>query len=445
MSLVSFSVLLNLFLSYFFVFGGCDLTWSRESAKDAEAAASVYCSGHGEAFVDGPLDEQGRHVCECHACYGGPDCSEFQSGCPADVNSGDPLFLEPFWRQHEASGSITEVAWHRMSYSMNEGNLISVELERQIRRLHSVVGNANTTGRYIVFGVGSMQLLGAAVSALSAKSSTPPPARVVASVPYYGAYRTQSTTFKGRDYEWSGDASRWRNSSDQSVNFIEFVTSPNNPDGQPKESILKHLVQVDTIHDHAYYWPQFTAIQGPADEDLMLFSLSKLTGHAGSRFGWALIKDKDVYERMLSYVRINTLGVSRDTQLRALRLIRAALKGEGRELFEFGYKTMRKRWVELSAALAPSGRFSLQKIAPRHCSYFKEVTGPSPGYAWLKCEHEEDEDCYAVLRAAGIIGREGSEFEAESRYVRLSLLKSGDVFDVLLRRIQELVGEKDTV
>lgn len=60
-------------------------------------------------------------------------------------------------------------------------------------------------------------------------------------------------------------------------------------------------------------------------------------------------------------------------------------------------------------------------------------------YAWLKCEREEDKDCYAVLKAANIIGREGSVFKAENRYVRLSLIKSQDDFDLLLNRLNNLV------
>ena len=76
----------------------------------------------------------------------------------------------------------------------------------------------------------------------------------------------------------------WNNTSDSSINVIEFVTSPNNPDGQLTKAVLQGP-SIRTIHDHAYYWPHFTAIPAPADEDLMLFTISKLTGHAGSRFG----------------------------------------------------------------------------------------------------------------------------------------------------------------
>jgi len=39
------------------------------------------------------------------------------------------------------------------------------------------------------------------------------------------------------------------------------------------------------IADHAYDWPHFTHIAVPADEDVMLFTMSKPSGHAGSRLG----------------------------------------------------------------------------------------------------------------------------------------------------------------
>lgn len=60
-------------------------------------------------------------------------------------------------------------------------------------------------------------------------------------------------------------------------------------------------------------------------------------------------------------------------------------------------------------------------------------------YAWMKCEREEDKDCYGVLKAANITGREGSLFGAESRYVRLALLRSQDDFDLLLQKLKAIV------
>jgi hypothetical protein len=52
---------------------------------------------------------------------------------------------------------------------------------------------------------------------------------------------------------------------------------------------------------------------------------------------------------------------------------------------------------------------------------------------------EEDEDCYEALLKANIITRSGVQYEASSRYTRISLLKSDDDFDVLMERLEDLV------
>ncbi|KAJ7974003.1 Tryptophan aminotransferase-related protein [Quillaja saponaria] len=418
------------------------ISWSRQAAEYAEAVEAIPCSGHGRAYLDGLVVDGEQPVCECNSCYGGSHCSDFLPDCVADADSGDPIFLEPFWMQHAANSALLVAGWHRMSYRFSDQSYISQVLEMHIRKLHAKVGNAVTDGRFIVFGAGSIQLLNAAVFALSQNSSVSP-AKVIASAPYYAVYKAQTELFNSVNYKFAGDTSLWQNNtSDNTTKFIEFVTSPNNPDGKLNKAVL-HIENAKTIYDHAYYWPHFTAIPAPADEDLMLFTISKSTGHAGSRFGWAIIKDEAVYQRMQSYVGYNTMGVSRDTQLRALKLLSVVLEGEGREIFEFAYNTMRQRWERLSNILSMSKRFSLQKIAPQFCSFFQKVRGPSPAYAWLKCEKEEDKDCYSVLIAANINGRAGSVFGAEDQYVRLSLIKSQDAFEILLDKITNLVAKEE--
>ncbi|KAF3445640.1 hypothetical protein FNV43_RR10816 [Rhamnella rubrinervis] len=318
--------------------------------------------------------------------------------------------------------------------------------KNNIRKLHQVVGNAVTFGRYILFGEGSTQLLNAAVHALSSNHNhSSPPSVVLASVPYYPLYESQTVLFESKDFKFERNISLWKNNSDGRTNLIEFVTSPNNPDGQLNKAVLQGP-NAKAIYDRVYYWPHFTAVPAPADDDIMLFSISKLTGHAGSRFGWAVIKDEALFERMKTYVSLNTMGVSRDAQLRALKLINVVFQGRrGREIFEFGHTIMRKRWEKLNRTFSVSTRFSVQKIASQYCNFFHRVREPSPAYAWLKCEREEDKDCYGVLKAANIISRKGSLFGAESRYVRLSLLRTQDDFDLLLQRLNKLVLEEDNI
>ncbi|KAL0440386.1 UNVERIFIED_CONTAM: Tryptophan aminotransferase-related protein 4 [Sesamum latifolium] len=403
------SVALNIFLIANLCISRKPLSWSSRAAAEAEAVASISCSGHGRAFLDG-LIENGKPVCECNACYGGPDCSQLLPNCVADADSGDPLFLEPFWMKNSGRSTVVIPGWHRMSYDYSDNSYISQELEKNIRKLHAITKNAVTDGRYIVFGAGSTQLLNAAVYALSMNMSSP--AKVVAEKPFYPVYKEQTEFFNAKQFEFHGDASLLRNGTSKTIeNVIEFVASPNNPDGNLKKAVL----------------------EGPS-----------LTGHAGSRFGWAIVKDKDVYENMLKYKSLADSGTSKDTQLRALKLIKVVLEDGGRGIFNFAHKTMRGRWTKLNHVLSLSKRFKLQEIPPAFCNYSRTVRGASPAFAWLKCAKEEDSNCHKVLHhEANILGREGRSFNAEDSYVRLSLVKSADDFNLLLDRLKELVSKEE--
>ncbi|KAH7652007.1 Pyridoxal phosphate-dependent transferase protein [Dioscorea alata] len=432
-------------ISHTIVSAKIKLGWSRKAATEAEGVAIIYCSGHGQAYIDGDIVD-GKPSCECNTCYAGDDCSIFLSNCTANAESGDPLFLKPYWEKHAADSAVVVAGWHRMSYSTTGKNYITTELERHIRMLHHGVGNAVTDDKFIVFGAGSTQLLYALVHALAASLNSSSPASVVASVPYYAPYRQQTEFFDSKLAEWRGVTSEWVNASKGSTNnFIEFVTSPNNPDGLLKKALLNGSL---TINDHAYYWPHFTAISEPVDEDVMLFTTSKLTGHAGSRFGWALIKDEDVYNRTVRYMELNTEGTSRETQLRMLKLykvILAELGGGKGDIFTFGYKTMRERWIKLNQVVSLSKRFSLQKLpTSQYCNYFNTTRDPSPAYGWLKCEMEEDEDCDAVLRAGGLSGRSGTIYSEDKKHVRVSLIKSQDDFNQLITKLTALVNQTKT-
>ncbi|KAL9260671.1 Tryptophan aminotransferase-related protein [Drosera capensis] len=94
---------------------------------------------------------------------------------------------------------------------------------------------------------------------------------------------------------------------------------------------------------------------------------------------------------------MNVMGMPRETQLRAWKLLNV-VKEDG---------TMRSRWEELNKALLSAKRFSIREIPPMLCTFFGTSRGPSPAYAWLRCNWKEDEDCYGVLNSAGIIGRDG--------------------------------------
>ncbi|TVU00761.1 hypothetical protein EJB05_02098, partial [Eragrostis curvula] len=432
--------------------GRHQLSWSLQAAVEAEAAAATDCSRHGRVYLDGVPGEDGRPACECNRCFVGPDCSRRTPNCTADAESADQMFMEPYWMRHAADSAVVVSGWHRMSYfATDNGEYQSVELERHIRMLHKAVGNAVVDDKHVVFGTGSMKLINALVHALSSPDASvaTTPASVVATAPYYPSYRTQTQMFNGRDYKWDGttaNASTRASSSNTTATtrFVEFVTSPNNPDSLLRNPVLSSKSNV--IADHVYYWPHFTPIPSPADEDVMLFSASKLSGHAGSRFGWALIRDAAVAARVKTYLEESSMGDSRDTQLRVLRVLKvvlANLHNGGDDMFAWANGVMAARWRRLRAVLARGGVLSVKKIPPQYCTYYKRVREPAPAFAWVKCEREEDTDCYEALLKAGIVTQSGVDSEDSARYARVSLVKTQDDFDVLLERLNDLVTTAD--
>lgn len=96
---------------------------------------------------------------------------------------------------------------------------------------------------------------------------------------------------------------------------------------------------------------------------------------------WALIRDEKVAKKANDYVQMSTMGASRDTQLRMLKIIKVMLANlhSRDDIFGFGHDVLRSKWRRLNSVVSPSRRISLQKIPPQYCTYFKKIREPSPG------------------------------------------------------------------
>ncbi|KAI3845179.1 hypothetical protein MKX03_024837 [Papaver bracteatum] len=230
----------------------------------------------------------------------------------------------------------------------------------EVRRLHKLVGNANTDNRHIVVGTGSSQLYMAALYALALTDTSKQPITVVSDAPFY------------------------------SEPYIEVVNSPNNPDGLTRKPVV-NVTGCMLLHGLAYYWPQYTPIASQLDQEIMLFTVSKSTGHAGTRIGWALVKDIDIAQKMTEFIELNTTGVSRDSQLRAEKILVAVSdscteSAKSESFFEFSRRLMTQRWKQLRDAVRTSGLFSLPEYTSDFCSYYEKYFELLPAFAWLRCE-----------------------------------------------------------
>ncbi|KAG9150594.1 hypothetical protein Leryth_008058 [Lithospermum erythrorhizon] len=361
-----------------------------------------------------------------------------------NLDHGDPTGFEPYWRMMGNKCTITFEGHQSLSYFSDMKNMcwfLEPKLDEEIRRLHNIVGNAMVDGYYIVVGTGSSQLIQAAMYALSSGvDDSSAPTSIVSAAPYYSCYPDLANFLKSGLYKWAGDAHMF----DKDGPYIEFVTSPSNPDGTIRDSVV-NKAQGKLVHDLAYYWPQYTSITAPVNSDIMLFTFSKCTGHAGSRIGWALVKDKEVAKKMVKFIELNSIGVSKESQLRAAKILGVISDGcektdassEMVNFFEFGQELMTQRWEKLRNVVKSNDRFILAKYPIQYCNFTKDFTESHPGFAWLKCKANE-EDCSAIFRAHKILTRTGTRFGSDPSFVRISMVSKDEEFNLFIKRFQEL-------
>ncbi|KAM7269624.1 hypothetical protein ACFE04_025121 [Oxalis oulophora] len=355
-----------------------------------------------------------------------------------NLDQGDPGMFGPYWERQGDKGKAVIAASDSMSYFSEPSNLcwfMDPKLTDEIKRLHGLVGNAVTEDRHIIVGTGSTQLCLALLYALSCDEEQQPVA-VVCATPYYSSFKDLVELLQSQLYKWEGDARTF----DKEGPYIEMVISPNNPDGELSQPVVKSTSKGKQINDFAYYWPQYTPITHAADHDHMLFTLSKCTGHAGSRIGWAIIKDDEVARKMVKFITISSIGVSKESQLRAAKILEVinkdCEKSIAHSLFEEGRLIMRERWRKLQSVLKNSDVFSIPDFPPSYCNFFGKVLEPNPAYVWLKSKEEIDTE--SLFRDAKMQVRGGVRFGHDKKYARVSMLCKDDILELFLERISAM-------
>lgn len=89
---------------------------------------------------------------------------------------------------------------------------------------------------------------------------------------------------------------------------------------------------------------------------------------------------------MTKFIELNTIGVSKDSQLRATKVLKAVSDSceqknskDGESFFKYSYKIMSQRWKQLRAALEPGGLFTVPQVSPSFCDFFGQEMDPQPG------------------------------------------------------------------
>lgn len=378
----------------------------------------------------------------CFQCYSGPQCKTLLGDSCVITGGGDPIVFQEYW---ESNGlPCTSIpSDFRPYYQFNQNKKEMLEpLENTIRELHASVGNVDAKGYHIVIGYGATQVTAAAMSVLSQnialkKTDTPNSSsdiEIFAQAPYYRMYQLQANKTIYKDQDGKYRVAHWNKEADpNSATTIEVNTCPNNPDSYCRPPKVKDDKRV--IHDFTYLWPHFTQKYAlHATHEIMVFSGSKLTGHAGSRFGWALVKDEKIAEAMRMWILPNTLGTSIDMEMRVLGLLKVIV-AQGPDVPKNGYfdinqQKMTARWTKLVSIFSSPGA---QKKG------YKLTNSPLYGpFSFLKCP--DGFDCPKLLMTVNVQATGGITRGTSDNYVRIGLLDRTVENKILMERLSKLVS-----
>jgi L-tryptophan--pyruvate aminotransferase len=345
-----------------------------------------------------------------------------------DLRIGDPAYMKEYWElienlyQSQVGRSTINIS-QNMNYDYEQE---SGFLKEQIKMLHKMVGNAETEGYQIIIGNGISQLISAAAYAMRLKDVD----RFFAQAPHWNRFNFLCN-LGAKAAEPTKDFFFWDNAPAQGephIKSTELVTVPNNPDNLIEEH---ETTCTYAVHDLCYYWPQYTSI-AKRTNGIMLFGLSKATGHAGSRIGWALVKNIEVASSMKKYITLSTSGVSLDAQFRAVEIIHSINVLRSKNMmscFDCGKRELTKRWFDFLFATGNNSNF--------------KVLNESGMFAWcewlqplkkLPCA-EEFQNKY------GIDVLDGTQFGSSGAYAtkfRINLGCSKEDFAELIKRIQDV-------
>ena len=241
-----------------------------------------------------------------------------------DLRLGNPYFVQPYWDALPAPAFEIKAS-KGIVYEKDGGQAGLIDT---IRQLHAVLGNAVTEGRRIIIGNGATNILYAAVHGYKSVSFREP---------YYFKFpdivrQAGATVLKGPEAE------------------AEIVVQPHNP----LNTILPPLGAPHQIYDYCYNWPQYGDVF-LGDQDIMVFNLSKSTGHAASRIGWAICKNDSDAERIKNAIEFTSGGVSTEAQARATDILKQQLEliKTGQDIFSWSKQELHSRWNKLLAVNNP--------------------------------------------------------------------------------------------
>jgi len=363
-------------------------------------------------------------ACTCFECWTGSNCENLLKpleNCIIDLAGGKPIKKEQYWYSKKLSFN-TDYGYHASYINgissaiapNNTGGYLGM-INQKLRSLHHTFNNYNTNDSYLVFGAGGIGLLNAAVYAYSRVIGGPiflysqPPyyPGLVNICSYLNDWCTFITDINGTDIS----------------KVVEICTYPNNPDGalNTPSSGSQYV-----IYDVVYHWPLSmpgdTKVQ-PIQYPLSIFSMTKFTGHASSRFGWAWVKNKTIADWMGSWTSQHS-GVSSDGIARSLNVIDYTLTNKD-EFVNTLKSNLEERWERVQTVLKDSQKLTI-------------VSLPPTSYLFIKCNNVGD-NCERYFTDNGMMIIGGSSFGVGNDHVRINIGGVPSVtFELFLDKLKKI-------
>jgi hypothetical protein len=338
-----------------------------------------------------------------------------------------------------------------MSYMFTPTMMLDT-LEQRIRQLHEAVGNVKNVSSYHVLpcygatGCGQA-VINALASVLGERETRQ--YTLAGQRPLYFDYPNWAPAANGGAawaLVWNQSAIEDPSRLGQDGDVVELLNTPANPDGAHRTPAVTNTSKL--IVDAVFNWPYQNRVPVvELDFPIQLYSMSKNTGHAGTRFGWALIQDDDVYQEALNHVGVTTLGISIDGQARAATILQAVLdtledepERAARDLTAPSCARSSQGSFYNQSKLILAGRWAQVEAAAEQCPTSRSMrlvnTASGGANLWLKFE-PNGTDAEGVLSGqAGLRAIGGAQFLVDPSFARINMLVSDSTFSLLRQRIK---------
>lgn len=299
-----------------------------------------------------------------------------------DMMFGNPAFLQELWLDNSFGGFASQVN------STYDHTSVSDDLKSAILALHKVVGNVKDPESYtVVIGNGASQILTAISRSIKV-----------------GVYAPFWSRFNYLIEDMQLFTSEWPHSN---TSHDLLVTYPNNPNGALSPAVLEAQ-----IVDASYHWPSYYPNNHKLralDNDILIFSFSKLSGLSSNRLGWALVKNSELAAQIKQHVEMSTCGVSPAVQQIAAQAIDQILLDES--FFAEASKELQSRWEFINSVIP----YNWEHRGIGMFFYFKDTLGK--------------------LKSLGIDGFSGRQFGDTDDFIRINIGVSKADFEEFKARL----------